>query len=167
MHRQSLALVALMAGFLSGCGFQMVGRPLPADTNRIYLNTTSPYSEFARSLGKRVTERGGTLVSRASEADLVLTIVDDATGQRVLSVSVRNIPREYEIYYVLQFSIEAPDNSPLIPVQTIDLQRSYTYDETQVLGKRNEETVLREALAEDLVRQVLRWVESLPERNPS
>ena len=161
MQKRLLALAIVILGVLTGCGFQMVGRPLPADANRIYLKTTSPYSEFARSLDKRVIERGGVLVSRPAEADVVLTIVDDSTGQRVLSVSARNIPREYEIFYVLQFSIEAPDNSPLVPVQVIDLQRSYTYDETQVLGKRNEETVLREALADDLVRQVLRRVESL------
>ena len=158
--------VMLGAWIVVACGFQMVGRPLPEDARRIYLNTESPYSVFSRTLGKNIRRRGGQLVATPSEADLVLTVVDDSTGQRVLSVSARNIPREYEIFYILQYSIESSDNSQLLPVQTIDLQRSYTYDETQVLGKRTEETVLREALAEDLVRQLLRRLEALPERKP-
>ena len=36
--------------------------------------------------------------------------------------------------------------------------RSYSYDPTQVLGMSAEEQVLREALAEDLARRVLRRI---------
>ena len=39
--------------------------------------------------------------------------------------------------------------------------RDYTYDETLVLGKAHEEAVLREAIAKDLVRIVLKQVSSL------
>jgi outer membrane lipopolysaccharide assembly protein LptE/RlpB len=39
--------------------------------------------------------------------------------------------------------------------------RSYTYDETQVLAKASEEQILREALADDLARRVVRRIEAL------
>jgi outer membrane lipopolysaccharide assembly protein LptE/RlpB len=39
--------------------------------------------------------------------------------------------------------------------------RSYTYDETQVLGKAQEERILRRALAEDLARQIVRRIEAV------
>jgi len=40
-------------------------------------------------------------------------------------------------------------------------RRNYTYDETQVLGKEREASILRQALAEDLARQVVRRIEAL------
>ena len=158
------ALVLPLAATLTGgCGFQMVAAPLDDDARRIYLQTSSPYSVFSRTFSREVRQRGGELVQSAEDADLTLRILEDSTGQRVLSVSARNIPREYEIFYVLQYSANARNGNSLTN-QSLDLQRSYTYDETLVLGKRKEETVLREALAEDLVRQVLRRLESLPSR---
>jgi outer membrane lipopolysaccharide assembly protein LptE/RlpB len=41
------------------------------------------------------------------------------------------------------------------------MTRDYTYDETRVLGKEKEEELLREAIADDLVRVVLMQLSSL------
>ena len=77
----------------------------------------------------------------------------------MLSVSARNIPREYEIYYAVTVSLRAGGTSIMDP-ETIVVTRAYTYDETQVLGKSAEERLLRDALAQDLARQVLRRIET-------
>ncbi len=90
----------------------------------------------------------------------VLDIQADDTGQRVLSVSARNIPREYEVYYSVTFSLKVGGET-LIDNETLVVTRSYTYDETQVLAKAAEEEVLRDALAEDLARRVVRRIESM------
>jgi len=47
----------------------------------------------------------------------------------------------------------------VIENESIIATRSYTYNETLVLGKSAEESVLRESLAQDLARQVLRRIE--------
>ena len=47
----------------------------------------------------------------------------------------------------------------LIENETIIVTRSYTYDAMQVLGMGAEEQILRESLAQDLARQVLRLIE--------
>jgi len=92
-------------------------------------------------------------------ADSVLVVSSDDTGQRVLSVSARNLPREYELYYAVTVSLRTGATSLMDP-ETIVVTRAYTYDETQVLGKSAEEAVLRDALARDLARQVLRRIET-------
>ena len=93
------------------------------------------------------------------EAGAVLRILEDTTGQRVLSVSARNTPTEYEVFYAVTFSLEA-QGSNLIETESLVVTRSYTYDETRVLGKSAEEQALRESLARDLARQVLRLMEA-------
>ncbi len=85
-----------------------------------------------------------------ASADSIFHIRRDATGRRALSVSIRNIPREYEVYYTVEYSVEVNETEALEP-QVLTLTRDFTYDETLVLGKEREEQLLREALAADLV----------------
>jgi len=127
---------------------------------RVYIQTTNPYTPFQRAFRQRVRQRGGRVVDSREDADVVLAVLQDETGQRVLSVSARNLPREYEVYYLLNFSVRGPEG-PVLEPQALDLTRSYTFNETQVLGKRSEEDILRKALAEDLARQVMKRIDTV------
>jgi LPS-assembly lipoprotein len=104
--------------------------------------------------------RGSQVVDSAAQAGAVLKIVEDSTGQRVLSVSARNIPREFEIFYQVTFSLSV-DGESMIEPESLIVTRSYTYDETQVLAKAREELDLRRSLADDLARQVIRRIEAV------
>ena len=144
---------------VSGCGFQLEGSGrLPASIAATYLDTQKPYTEFYDSLRDALVARGAELVDSRQEAGAILRILEDSSGQRILSVSARNTPQEYEIFYTITFSLEAEGTS-LIETESLVVTRSYTYDETQVLGKGAEEQVLRQSLAQDLARQVLRLME--------
>ncbi len=94
------------------------------------------------------------------DATATLTISVDETNQRVLSVSTRNVPTEYEVYYSIEYGVDSGDTNLLIR-QFITLTRDYTYDETLVLGKAREELLLREAIVKDLVRIVLKQLGAL------
>jgi LPS-assembly lipoprotein len=146
---------------LGGCGFHLAGSGrLPTSMQTTYLESTEPRSEFHSSISEALRRRGLEVVDSRAEAGARLIISEDSTGQRVLSVTARNIPREYEVYYTITFALEA-DGESLIEPEVLIARRSYTYDETEVLGKEREETILRQALAEDLARQVVRRIEAL------
>ena len=155
----SLGLALGVAG-IGGCGFQLEGSGvLPAAVATTYLDTEKPYTEFYDSLRDALRARGTELVESRQDAGAVLRIIEDTSGQRILSVSARNTPREYEVFYAITFSLEA-QGARLIETESLVVTRSYTYDATQVLGKSAEEQVLRESLAQDLARQVLRLMEA-------
>ena len=86
--------------------------------------------------------------------------MQEDTGQRVLSVSGRNVVREYEVFYRVFYSIQTKDKLIKSPQEEI-LTRDYTYEETLVLGKEREENLLREAIVDDLVRIILMQLVSL------
>jgi len=159
--RAALASGALAAAMLAGgCGFQLAGSgPLPTVMAKTYLETTQPNSDFLGSLREALRLRGLEVVDTRAAAGARLVITEDSTGQRVLSVSARNIPREYEIFYTVTFSVEA-DGQAIIEPSSLSVRRSYTFDETQVLAKAREERILRRALADDLARQVIRRIEA-------
>jgi len=149
------------ASLVAACGFSLAGSGnLPPAMRTTYVETSERNSDFYGSLAEALRRRGLELVDSGSEAGARLIISEDSSGQRVLSVSARNIPREYEIYYSVTFSLEA-DGESLIENEPLLARRNYTYDETQVLGKEREESILRRALAEDLARQVVRRIEAI------
>jgi LPS-assembly lipoprotein len=152
---------AALAVFLGGCGFQLQGGgTLPAALTRTYLDSTEQHTEFLGSLTNALRMRGSEIVTSRGDADSVLKIVEDVTGQRVLSVSARNIPQEYEVFYQVTFALEV-DGALIGEPESLVATRSYTYDETQVLAKSREELELRRALADDLARRVLRRIETI------
>jgi LPS-assembly lipoprotein len=160
-HKSCLWALLLPAALATaGCGYQLAGSaPLPAGMARTYVETSNPSSEFLASLREALRLRGMVIVEERSAASARIIISDDTTGQRVLSVSARNIPREYEIFYSVTFELET-DSGRLIEPASLLATRSYTFNETQVLAKSREERILRRSLADDLARQVVRRIEA-------
>jgi LPS-assembly lipoprotein len=158
------ALVALASALtlaVGGCGFHLQGSgTLPPALAKTYLHSQSPHSDFLASITEALRLRGTEVVTAREQAESVLDVTVDQTGQRVLSVTARNIPREYEVYYAVTFSLLVGQEK-LIDSESLVVTRSYTYDETEVLAKASEEQVLREALADDLARRVVRRIEAL------
>jgi LPS-assembly lipoprotein len=165
-ERAAVAAAVLIAAALGGCGFQLEGvDALPEQMARTYLDTTDPSSEFFASLREALRLRGTEVVATREEALAVLRIIEDSTDQRVMSVTARNVPREYEIFYAVTFAVEA-GSQPLIEPQSMVATRVYAWNENEVLGKAAEERILRRALADDLARRVLRRIEA-SRRNPA
>jgi LPS-assembly lipoprotein len=146
---------------LGGCGFQMQGAmTTPADMARTYIATDDQHSLFYRDLRAALQSADVDVVDSMADATAIFRISFDQTDQRVLSVSARNVPTEYEVYYTIEYAIDGVDKN-LLATQTRTLTRDYTYDSTLVLGKAQEEELLRQAIVDDLVRIVLKQISSL------
>ncbi len=154
-----ISAVGVLLGLTAGCGFHLQGGvgTLPPETAQTFLDTENPYSEFYTSIREALRSSGADVVESRQDASTVLRIIEDDSGQRVLSVSARNVPREYEVFYLVTFSVEANGSEMRAP-ESLVVTRSYTYDETVVLGKSAEEEELRRSLARDLAMRVLRRI---------
>lgn len=154
-------VVLLAAALAGGCGFHLQGASsLPPGLQKVYVATTDELSPFAVELERSLKAAGAEIPATPAEADAVVRIAQDRTGRRVLSVSTRNTPQEYQVFYSLQYSIDR-GGKQAVPQQEIELTRSYSYSESDALAKDREEAILREAMARDLADLVLRRLESL------
>jgi LPS-assembly lipoprotein len=146
---------------LAGCGFQLQGTfATPPEMERTYISAEDNRSLFYRDLHEALESSGVNLVDAATDATAIFTILFDQTDQRVLSVSARNVPTEYEVFYTIEYSLDSGTKNLLEP-QTLNLTRDYTYDPTLVLGKEHEQQLLRDAIVDDLVRIVLKQIATL------
>ncbi|MGI9205266.1 MAG: LPS assembly lipoprotein LptE [Woeseiaceae bacterium] len=152
LYRSAVLLAALS---LSACGFQLRGAAtLPPEMAKTYIEATNRHSLFYRGIRDGLRNAGVSLVESANDATAIFAVRGDQTGQRVLSVSARNVPREFEVYYTVNYNVETTNRVILADKQQT-LTRDYTWDETLVLGKEKEEQLLREAIVNDLVRVIL------------
>ena len=73
---------------ITSCGFQLrVAKNLPIELDRTYISAEDEYSIFYRQLKKGLHERGVEVVESPVDATAVFNILQEDTGQRVLSVS--------------------------------------------------------------------------------
>jgi LPS-assembly lipoprotein len=157
----ALLLALLFAAGGAACGFRLQGDvTLPAGVESVYVATADELTPFSVALRRSLEESGAVIARSAGEADVVLRVIRDRTGRRVLSVSARNTPQEYEIYYSLEYSVDRGGLQVVAP-QSLELTRNFSFDESLLLAKENEEEILRDALARDLASLVMRRIESL------
>ncbi len=159
MLRSGIAIALLC--LLGACGFQLQGAFQPPSGMQLtYIDAVEEYSLFSRAIEAELRAAGVELTDSPSEATAILTISFDETDQRVLSVSARNVPTEYEVFYTIGYRLDEGTTN-LLPEQSLTLTRDYTYDSTLVLGKEREEELLREAIVNDLVRVVMKQLSTL------
>jgi LPS-assembly lipoprotein len=157
--RRAGLVVALAV--LPACGFHLQGRtPLPQSMQAPYVQALDQQTDFAQSLRKALLTSGALRPTDKSAASSVVNILRDEVVRRTLSVSALNKPNEYEVTYNVRFSVSAGDQELLAP-QDISATRSYSFDESKLLAKEHEETILRQAMAHDLADRVIRQLSSL------
>jgi LPS-assembly lipoprotein len=163
MHRRfALSLVLSFTLLVSGCGFRLQGASvLPAGLESVHVVTRDELSAFSVELFRGLERAGAQRAASVGEADAVIRVRTDRTGRRVLSVSARNTPQEFEIFYEVVYSIDVGGRE-VVPPQELKLTRNFSFDESQLLAKDREEEILRDAMAGDLAGLVLRRLESLP-----
>ena len=150
-----------MTLLVAGCGFQLRGAAtVPAEMSRTYIEASDRRSLFYRRMRAGLQDAGVAVVESPLDATATFSVVADETGQRVLSVSARNVPTEFEVFYIVEYALDAGEKN-LLEVQTLSLTRNYTYDPTLVLGKAREEELLRDAIVDDLVRIILKQISTL------
>ena len=147
--RLTTVLIGLL--LLTSCGFHVRGvADFPVDVETVYVQTGDRYSPFYRELVAMIRKNGLGLANDPGSANAVIRVSRDEWARRALAVSARNVPREYEVFYIVSCSVSV-HGEELVAEHEFILVREYTFDETKVLGKANEEVVLTEALARDLV----------------
>jgi len=153
--------VLILAMLLGGCGFHLQGRqPLPAQFANTYVDTQDEQTDFVQDLRKALIASQVNVIRTKGSAGATITVHEDELTERILSVSARNIPTEYELTYRVKFSVVSGDKT-LIDNEEISAMRDISFDEAQLLAKEREQEILREALARDLVALVMRRLAAL------
>ena len=162
MHSSSLAtcpspliIAALAAVMLYACGFQLRGQALiPYET--LFIEVTG-YSLFANDLERAIRSGSRTrIVNSREESEAVLKVLGESQEKHILSLSSAGRVREFQLRYRVAYRLTDRAGADLGAPGEILLRRDLTYDDTQILSKEAEESLLYRDMRADAVAQMLR-----------
>jgi LPS-assembly lipoprotein len=146
--------VLLAASMLVACGFRLQGSDdYPASMANTFIDTDDRYTQFYRALSITLEQGGINLTDSPVDAGAVIRLERDDTGQRVLTVSSRNVPTEYDVYYTVRYSVQI-EGEEVVSSRSLSRNQDYTYEPTEELGMNRQEDTIRIAISRDLSRQV-------------
>ncbi len=161
-RRLFLALTpALLA---AGCGFQLRrfdGVPFAS----LYIDAP-PDNTVAQRLRTLLTAGGKTrLAASAVEADALLKLTQDLRTKTILSLSGAGRVTEYRLGLQVSYSVVDREEHVLAEAENIELTRDLTYDDSQLLAKGAEETLLYRDMDENAALRILRRLQALKPAN--
>lgn len=157
MYRSSkfLGLFAafVMALVLSACGFQLRGM---ADLSFKSIYIQGGNLSLKKDLIKQLKINGVQVLDNVEGAELVLELVSERSEKRILSLSGGGLVREFELNYQLTFRTRFANDPIWSQVQTLQSRRDFSYNDTALLGKAEEEANLNLDMRKDVTRELLR-----------
>ena len=156
------ALLATGAVALTGCGFKMRGSFNYAFKSLFagFVETSTLGNEFKRVLAN---DGSVTLVTSPDKAQVVLDILSEQREKVVVGITSAGQVREFQLRIRLKFKLRTPTDREILPETELLVQRDVSFNETAVLAKENEETVLYRDMQTDMVQQLLRRLAAVKE----
>ncbi|TAG32350.1 MAG: hypothetical protein EAZ34_10750 [Polaromonas sp.] len=158
-RRVCLGLLASGAALgLAACGFELRRAPTFAfKTLYSPLGETSPLGVAL----KRTLESGGSVrvlspPGLANQADVILEVLSDQREKTVVGLSAAGQVREFQLRIRFRFKLRTPQGRELIPETEILQQRDISFNESAVLAKEAEESLLYRDMQSDIVQQIMR-----------
>ena len=150
------SVVLLAVGMLlAACGFQLRGSySFPFDSLYLSISETSVIgAQLKRSIR---ASSPNLLVASASEAQVIFLPGTEYRDRVILTVSGTGRVSELRLRYLFPFRLTDSKGRDVVPPGSIELVRDLTYDDSQVLAKQQEETLLWRDMEQALVQQLMR-----------
>jgi LPS-assembly lipoprotein len=161
------AVLALsLAALLAGCGFQLRGTAaLPFDT--LYMPATASPG-VALDLKRNILSGTQTkVVDDPKQAEALLEFAQETREKHILSLAATGRVREYQLRYRVAFRVHDGKGGEYLPLNTVQLNRDITFNDSEVLAKEAEETLLYRDMQQDMVQQIMRRLAAAQKPKPA
>lgn len=159
MNRR-IFLSAIPIALLAGCGFQLrrvEGIPFAS----VYVDAPPGSAVAQRIIAAIKADETTRLASSAAEAEAVLTLDQEKLGKTILSLSGAGRVTEYRLSLTLRYSVSGKNGRVLATPEVLELSRDITYDNSALLAKAGEESLLYRDMEGNAARRILRRLQAL------
>ena len=132
---------------ISACGFQLRG---DIQANFDSISISGGTSNFNKTLQRKFRQAGISIKS-ASEAEKIVEIIKNSFTKTILTLTGTGAVSEYKLDYVVTYRFKSKDGPWNLPV-TIEASRNYTYDDSDILAKDEEEKRLISGMEDQLIK---------------
>lgn len=151
--RGTLIFCALL---IAGCGFKLRGLvDMPRWLNNVAIVIQDAHRDLASKLKDQLQAYGIRIVADSTKADYLLIIEKDINQQQITSVSASTTPRQYQLIYIVQYSLVKADGKPVISSNSVTVTRQLTVNNDRILGSDFEGSTIHNEMHRDAVMQIL------------
>ena len=147
-------LVGLAIAPLAACGFKLRGsQTLPIE--KIYLAlpvNSSLGAEMSRTLRASTNAQ---VVGDRKDAQAVFELIGETREREVLAINSQGRATEYQLRLRVRFRVVDSTATELIGPTDLPARRDITFNESDLLAKESEESLLYRDMQSDLVRQMV------------
>jgi len=149
-------LASFLMALLAGCGFHPRAQlQVPNSVGPMRVETADAYSPLALGLADALA-RAGAAAPADGQPAATLKITRERWSTAPLSVDQFAQVREYLTRYRVEFALESAQGELLLPAQSIELSREYTYDANASAGSPAEQELIQRELRRDMEAAILR-----------
>ena len=143
---KKLSILGLIL-IISACGFQLRG---DINANFDSISISGGTSSFNKTLQRKFRQAGINIKS-ISEAEKNVEIIKNNFTKTILTLTGTGAVSEYQLDYIVTYRFKSKDGSWNLPV-TIETSRTYTYDDSDILAKDEEEKRLVSGMEDQLIK---------------
>ena len=133
--------------FISACGFQLRG---DIQANFDSISILGGTSSFNKTL-QRKFRQAGVAITSASDAEKIVEIIENKFTKTILTLTGTGAVSEYQLDYDVTYRFKSKDGQWNLPVK-IETSRTYTYDDSDILAKDEEEKRLVSGMEDQLIK---------------
>lgn len=139
---------------LTACGYHLRGDiELPQGLESIYLESASGMlQQEMKNAFKSSTVK---VTDSAANAGVIIKVAGENMATQVMSLNTAGRANQFQLIYQLTFSIYEPSGKLLLADQKVNVKRQYFNDQTAVLGKSNEENMIRTEMYQQAVNSII------------
>ncbi len=141
IQKKLIAILLLIV--ISSCGFHLRGM---TEISYKTISLEGKELSLTKNLKKILNTNKVAIVSSTENPELRVEFLSEESEKRILSLSGQGLVREFEIFYRVRYRIKASDSEIWSQENIIETRKDFTYSDSNLIGKEEEERQLNEAM---------------------
>jgi len=154
IHKKFITLLTLV--MITSCGFHLRGM---TEISFKTISLEGKELSFAKNLKKVLNSNKVAIVSSTENPELRVELLSEETEKRILSLSGQGLVREFEIFYRVRYRIKTSDSEIWNEEELIETRKDFTYSDSNLLAKEEEETKLNEAMRNEAITNLFNQIQ--------
>ena len=114
---------------------------------------------FTKNLKQILKSNKVAIVSPTENPELRIELMSEESEKRILSLSGQGLVREFEIFYRVRYRIKTSDSEIWSQENIIETRKDFTYSDSNLIGKEEEERQLNEAMRNEAITNLFNQIQ--------
>ncbi len=138
------------------CGFHLRGM---TEISYKTISLEGKELSLTKNLKKILNTNKVAIVSSTENPELRVEFLSEESEKRILSLSGQGLVREFEIFYRVRYRIKASDSEIWSQENIIETRKDFTYSDSNLIGKEEEERQLNEAMRNEAITSLFNQIQ--------